>query len=226
MKTTLTALTLLAVSSTAGAGCNLPNIKGVWGFGMTGQDGSVTFNSQCAATVASVRGNAKQAPLSGVCLDLWNGFYSVIQPGSWIGFVGKTCQMQGAITLTEFSSRLSSVPLGNLTLILNGEVTNNKKGLSAQWYTSAPAPSWWLIGQTPSPGLIPFSGIMTGSKGVSLQPLASYIGNPAAFSVWPYVPTAPEGAGGNENGNGNGNGKGGGNDCPGQSCEQHGNNNK
>ena len=29
-----------------------------------------------------------------------------------------------------------------------------------------------------------------------------------------------------ENGNGNGNGKGGGNDCPGQSCEQHGNNNK
>lgn len=124
MKKNILAMSMLVMAAgQVDAGCNLPNIQGTWGMTISGQAAGLSFNGQCAMTIPLVRGNATQAFVAGGCLDLVNGNYSSFLPGSWVGFIGKTCQLQGQlVTSVSVSAAPGSAVLGTLSTALIDQV--------------------------------------------------------------------------------------------------------
>ncbi len=226
-KILLAALSITATSSAFAVNCNLPNIAGQWGFTVTGQAGPIGVTQQCQLTIARVQGNAKQAAVTGACLDLITGYYGIVQPNSWVGFVGKSCQIQGQVVTTSAFGPYGTPFVGNMVANLNGQVATNKQSMSGTAYDAA-IPAWFVYGPyTPIVGATttPFSGNFTGNAGASMEPLDTIMSSPSLYSGygWPYVVTGPvlnpAGPPSSNNGNGNGNGNGNSNNGHG-----HGNN--
>jgi hypothetical protein len=232
-KILLAALSITATSSALAVNCNLPNISGPWGANVNVQNGAIVVNEQCQFTVGSVPGNATTAPVTGACLDLVTGFWGAIQAGSWVGFVGKSCQIQGQIITQVSSSYPQLVPVifpGTLVTNISGVVSTNKQQMTGSVLSSGPMPNWWNNGiyglafqDNPQAYQNPLSGTFTASSGITLQPIQNVLSNGGYYAglTFPYAPTTPTttssngpgqggngNAGGNSNAGGNGNGNG------------------
>ena len=134
------AASVLLASFTAGANCNLENIKGNWIWYLPGSDFTQQINQQCSVNIAVARGNSAYATVTGLCTDLVTGYVGTVWPGSVVSFVGKSCNLVGTFITNEVAPIDANGPTGPTLLIttnINALVSTNKKSLAGGWNTTS-----------------------------------------------------------------------------------------
>ena len=195
------AASMLLASFTAGANCNLENIKGNWIWYLPGSDFTQQINQQCSVNIAVARGNSPFATVTGLCTDLVTGYVGTVYPGSVVSFVGKSCNLVGTFITNEVPPLGANGPTLLVTTNINALVSTNKKSLSGGWNTTAPI--------NPLLTNVVASGSITGQVGSIAEPINTIqnvvaTGAPVTTTVVsPVTPPPP---------------------CPGNSCNAPGKN--